>query len=259
MGVVLTAAAAAAAAGVLAGAARGRVRTRVGGKRGRVCAGSGHRCVRQTSLSPAAAAGAPPSERAAASAATTAGGAVTAIIGQSHTGRRRPPGLPLVWERFVGLDRDQAGNLKLLVRWRGYAAEEDTLEPGHKFGRTKVTQYCLQVGTKSPIQEEQAVVLLEPLKSIHAVWPWCLVLGRQGPHQLGHPRPNVDQGVKTSGDSRTLTSRLQLANGAPVKAADVATDNTLGADTAHDVPGVVMEQSPLQDRHYRMVSVPNVL
>ena len=86
-------------------------------------------------------------------------------------------GLSFVWERFVGHDRDQDGNLWLLVRWWGYTSEEDTWEPWHKFDRAKVTQYCLRVGTEPPMQEEQALALLEPFKAIYSVWPWCLEPG----------------------------------------------------------------------------------
>lgn len=78
---------------------------------------------------------------------------------------------------FVGHDRGQERNLWVLVRWWGSSSEEDTWEPGQKLDRAKVTQYCLRVGTKPPIQEERAVALLKLFKATYTVWPWCLEPG----------------------------------------------------------------------------------
>lgn len=86
-------------------------------------------------------------------------------------------GLSFVWERLVGHDRDQEGNLWLLVRWWAFISEEDTWRPWHKFERDMVTQCCLRVGTEPPIQEEQAVALRELFWAIYTVWPWCLEPG----------------------------------------------------------------------------------
>lgn len=83
-------------------------------------------------------------------------------------------GYSFVWERFVGHDRDENGDLWLRVRWWGYNETEDRWEPAYKFDRTKVTQYCHRVGTQPPMLEEVAMVLMEPFKAIYSVWPWNL-------------------------------------------------------------------------------------
>lgn len=102
-------------------------------------------------------------------------------------------GKHFVWERFVAWDRDTDGDLWLKVRWWGYAPSEDTWEPWYKFDRRKVTQYCFRVGTEPPMLEERALALLEPLKAIYSVWPWCLEPGadmcpRGGPLEYPGPR-----------------------------------------------------------------------
>lgn len=86
-------------------------------------------------------------------------------------------GVSFVLERFVGHDRDQDGELWLLVRWWGYDASEDTWEPAHKFVRAKVIQYCQRVGTEPPMLEEVAIALLERYNTMYNEWPWCLEPG----------------------------------------------------------------------------------
>lgn len=86
-------------------------------------------------------------------------------------------GVSFVWERFVGHDRDQDGELWVLVRWWGYDASEDTWEPAHKFDRAKVIQYCQRVGTEPPMLEEVSIALLEQYNAMYNEWPWCLEPG----------------------------------------------------------------------------------
>lgn len=86
-------------------------------------------------------------------------------------------GLAFVWERFVGHDVDEDGKLWLLIRWCGYAVEEDTWEPRHKLDRAKVIQHCQRVGTEPRMLDEQAIAFLEPFKAIYAVRHWCLQPG----------------------------------------------------------------------------------
>lgn len=86
-------------------------------------------------------------------------------------------GVSFVWERFVGHDRDQDGELWVLVRWWGYDAFEDTWEPAHKFDRAKVIQYCQRVGTEPPMLEEVSIALLEQYNAMYNEWPWCLEPG----------------------------------------------------------------------------------
>lgn len=75
----------------------------------------------------------------------------------------RQAGRYFVWERLVDQTHDEDGHLWFLVRWCGYAADEDTWEPADAFEERKVHEYCHRVGLRPPPTRAEMVAFWGPL------------------------------------------------------------------------------------------------
>lgn len=61
---------------------------------------------------------------------------------------------------------DAEGKLWLLVRWWGYAAEEDTWEPHDCLDERKFAEYCRRVGPFMPPSSAEIRALWGPLQDL---------------------------------------------------------------------------------------------
>lgn len=103
-------------------------------------------------------------------------------------------GQQFVWERFVDYTHDEEGKLWLLVRWWGYAADEDTWEPHDRLDERKVAEYCRRMGVAVPPTAGE----------IRALW---------GPlYELCHPGEELDVAADPS-DPMSLVEALTIDPG----------------------------------------------